>query len=54
MKAVVKIPAMPNPTSGVALWSRDCDVFESGMTVEDAVKFVVSGGGVIPTGGVRL
>lgn len=29
MKAVVKIPAMPNPTSGFALWFRDCDVFES-------------------------
>jgi uncharacterized membrane protein len=47
---VVYIPTMPNPTSGFALWFRECDVFESGMTVEDAVKFVVSGGVVIPTG----
>jgi len=45
---VVYIPTMPNPTSGFALWFRECDVFESGMTVEDAVKFVVSGGVVIP------
>lgn len=45
---VVYIPTMPNPTSGFALWFRECDVHESGMTVEDAVKFVVSGGVVIP------
>lgn len=45
---VVYIPTMPNPTSGFALWFRESDVFESGMTVEDAVKFVVSGGVVIP------
>lgn len=47
---VVYIPTMPNPTSGFALWFRESDVFESGMTVEDAVKFVVSGGVVIPAG----
>lgn len=51
---VVYIPTMPNPTSGFALWFRECDVFESGLTVEDAIKFVVSGGVVIPLeGGVR-
>lgn len=51
---VVYIPTMPNPTSGFALWFRERDVFESGMTVEDAVKFVVSGGVVIPPGGIQL
>lgn len=51
---VVYIPTMPNPTSGFALWFRECDVFESGMTVEDAVKFVVSGGVVTPPGGIQL
>ena len=51
---VVYIPTMPNPTSGFALWFRECDVFKSGMTVEDAVKFVVSGGVVIPSGGIQL
>ncbi|MDD2897698.1 MAG: DUF502 domain-containing protein [Desulfuromonadaceae bacterium] len=45
---VVYIPTMPNPTSGFALWFNESDVYESGMTVEDAVKFVVSGGVVIP------
>jgi uncharacterized membrane protein len=50
---VVYIPTMPNPTSGFALWFRECDVYESGMTVEDAVKFVVSGGVVIPIEGIQ-
>jgi uncharacterized membrane protein len=45
---VVYIPTMPNPTSGFALWFREEEVIESGMTVEDAVKFVVSGGVVLP------
>jgi uncharacterized membrane protein len=45
---VVYIPTMPNPTSGFALWFQECDVYDSGMSVEDAVKFVVSGGVVIP------
>ncbi len=45
---VVYIPTMPNPTSGFALWFRESDVSESGMTVEDAIKFVVSGGVVVP------
>jgi len=45
---VVYIPTMPNPTSGFALFFREEDVQDSGMTVEDAVKFVVSGGVVVP------
>jgi uncharacterized membrane protein len=45
---VVYIPTMPNPTSGFALFFREEEVFESGMTVEEAVKFVVSGGAVVP------
>lgn len=45
---VVYIPTMPNPTSGFALFFREDEVRECGMTVEDAVKFVVSGGVVIP------
>jgi uncharacterized membrane protein len=44
---VVYVPTMPNPTSGFALFFRECDVLESGMTVEEAVKFVVSGGAVV-------
>ena len=45
---IVYIPTMPNPTSGFALFFREDEVFESGMTVEEAVKFVVSGGAVLP------
>lgn len=45
---VVYLPTMPNPTSGFALYFRAEDVQYSGMTVEDAVKFVVSGGVVVP------
>jgi uncharacterized membrane protein len=44
---VVYIPTMPNPTSGFALFFREAEVLESGMTVEEAVKFVVSGGAVV-------
>ena len=44
---VVYVPTMPNPTSGFALFFHEDEVLESGMTVEDAVKFVVSGGVVV-------
>jgi len=44
---VVYVPTMPNPTSGFALFFRECEVYDSGMTVEEAVKFVVSGGAVV-------
>lgn len=44
---VVYVPTMPNPTSGFALFFNESDVYESGMTVEEAVKFVVSGGAVV-------
>jgi uncharacterized membrane protein len=44
---VVYVPTMPNPTSGFALFFREDEVFDCGMTVEEAVKFVVSGGMVI-------
>jgi uncharacterized membrane protein len=44
---VVYVPTMPNPTSGFALFFHENEVLESGMTVEEAVKFVVSGGMVV-------
>ena len=44
---VVYVPTMPNPTSGFALFFRETEVTECGMTVEEAVKFVVSGGVVV-------
>lgn len=48
---VVYVPTMPNPTSGFALFFRESEVQDCGMTVEDAVKFVVSGGAMVPGGG---
>ncbi|BCG47756.1 Uncharacterized membrane anchored protein [Citrifermentans bremense] len=44
---VVYVPTMPNPTSGFALFFKEAEVHDCGMTVEDAVKFVVSGGAVV-------
>jgi uncharacterized membrane protein len=44
---VVYVPTMPNPTSGFALFFREAEVMDSGMSVEEAVKFVVSGGVVV-------
>lgn len=44
---VVYVPTMPNPTSGFALFFPESEVYDSGMTVEEAVKFVVSGGAVV-------
>lgn len=44
---IVYIPTMPNPTSGFALFFREEEVSDCGMTVEEAVKFVVSGGVVV-------
>lgn len=34
--------------SGFALFFRESQVQDCGMTVEEAVKFVVSGGAVVP------
>jgi len=44
---VVYVPTMPNPTSGFALFFPESQVYDSGMTVEEAVKFVVSGGAMV-------
>jgi uncharacterized membrane protein len=44
---VVYVPTMPNPTSGFALFFPENEVLESGMSVEEALKFVVSGGMVV-------
>ena len=44
---VVYVPTMPNPTSGFALFFREDEVQDSGMSVEEAVRFVMSGGVVV-------
>ena len=44
---IVYVPTMPNPTSGFALFFHEDEVTDCEMTVEEAVKFVVSGGMVV-------
>lgn len=45
---IVYVPTVPNPTSGNMAIMVEDDVFETDLTVEDAMKMVFSGGIVIP------
>ncbi len=45
---VVYIPTVPNPTSGNMAIVVEDDVYETDLTVEDAMKMVFSGGIVLP------
>ncbi len=44
----VFVPTTPNPTSGFLLFVPRADVIELAMSVEDALKMIVSGGIVTP------
>ena len=44
----VFIPTTPNPTSGFLIFVPRKDVIEMDMTVEEAIKFIISGGLVEP------
>ena len=44
----VFMPTTPNPTSGYLLIVNRRDVVELSMTVEEAMKLVISGGAVVP------
>jgi uncharacterized membrane protein len=44
----VYVPTTPNPTSGYLIHLPRRDVVVLSMTVEDAIKFVISGGIVVP------
>ena len=44
----VFIPTTPNPTSGFLIFVPKKDVIEMDMSVEEAIKFIVSGGLVEP------
>ena len=44
----VFIPTTPNPTSGFLIFVPKKDVIELDMGVEQAIKFIVSGGLVEP------
>jgi uncharacterized membrane protein len=42
----VFIPTSPNPTSGYLEIVRECDVIRTSISVDDALKMVLSGGKV--------
>ena len=46
--AIVYIPTVPNPTSGNMAFVMEDDLFETTVTVEEAMKMVFSGGIVVP------
>lgn len=46
--AVVYIPTVPNPTSGNMAFVMEDDLFETSVSVEEAMKMVFSGGIVLP------
>ena len=46
--AIVYIPTVPNPTSGNMAFVNEDDLFETDVSVEDAMKLIFSGGIVLP------
>lgn len=44
----VFVPTTPNPTSGVFILAPKEDVLDLDMSVEEGLKLVISGGGVVP------
>ena len=46
--AIVYIPTVPNPTSGNMAFVMEDDLFETSISVEEAMKMVFSGGIVVP------
>ena len=44
----VFVPTMPNPTSGFLIFSPPKELTEVSMTIEEGIKYVVSGGLVTP------
>lgn len=43
------LPTTPNPTSGFLLFVPKSEVAELDMTIEEALKLVISGGAIVPT-----
>jgi uncharacterized membrane protein len=44
----VYVPTTPNPTSGFFLMMPKADVVELDMTVDDALKYIISMGVMVP------
>jgi uncharacterized membrane protein len=49
----VFVPTMPNPTSGFLVFAPPEELTEIDMTIEDGVKYVVSGG-IVTTEGLKI
>lgn len=49
----VFVPTMPNPTSGFLVFAPPDELTEIDMTIEDGIKYVVSGG-IVNTEGLKL
>lgn len=45
----VFLPTTPNPTSGFLLFVPKSDVMELDMSIEEALKLVISGGAIVPS-----
>ena len=50
----VFIPTTPNPTSGYIILIPKDEVIELDMSVEDALKMIISLGVVVPTSDIEL
>ena len=49
----VFVPTMPNPTSGFLIFAPPDELTEVDMSIEDGIKYVVSGG-IVSTEGLKL
>jgi len=49
----VFIPTTPNPTSGFIIMTRNDEITELDMSVEEGFKFIISMGVIIPNGSAR-
>lgn len=50
----VYVPTTPNPTSGFFLMMPKADVIELDMSIDEALKYIISMGVVAPGGSVRM
>jgi len=50
----VFIPTTPNPTSGFIIMTRNDEITELDMSVEEGFKFIISMGVIIPDGSARI
>jgi uncharacterized membrane protein len=49
----VFLPTTPNPTSGFLLFIPKSEVIELDLSIEEALKLIISGGAIVPKQGVK-